>query len=112
MICEKQARGAGTLGGKAETTADQRRSDLDLPQGCKQNSTFQSFFQRPCGIDVVAGVDDQKQRRVEAQPAKAGTVRVTPLLRRFLCKAPQHETGSGFRSCHLFGDDGEGKGER
>lgn len=112
MICEEQARGAGTLGGKAKAAADQWRSDLDLAQGCEQNSTFQSFFQRPGRIDVVAGLDDQKQRRVEAKPAKAGTVRVTPLLRRLLREAPQHEAGSGFRLCHLFGDDGEGKGER
>lgn len=112
MICEQQARGVRTLSGKAKATADQWGSDLELAQGCEQRSAFQPLFQGPGGIEIVVRFDDQEQRRIEAEFAKSGAVRVAPLLRCLLREAPQHDAGSGFRPCHPSGDDGEGKGER
>ena len=54
---------------------------------------LQPFFQRPGGVLRMAGLDDEKEGRVEAEAHEPGSVRAPPFARGALRQAPQHEPG-------------------
>ncbi len=96
--------------GKTETPGDDRGLDLDLRQGCDQGATLQPLFQSPGGVLHVSRLDDEKERGVEAERAKARPVRAPPFTHGVLREAPQHEV-STLRPRRFLGDHGKGEGE-
>ena len=112
MAREKQARRARGLRGKAETAGGERRLDLGLRQGGPQHPALQPFFQGPGGVLDRSGLDDEKQRRVEAEGTQARPIRASPFPRGALGEAPQHEIPGARPLDRLLGNHGKGKTER
>jgi hypothetical protein len=52
------------LRGEAETACGELRLDLDRRQRRNQGAAFQALFERPGGAVRIAGLDNEKERRV------------------------------------------------
>jgi hypothetical protein len=100
------------LRGKAEASGDERRLDLGLGQSCDQGAALKPLFQRPGGVLGIPRLDDENERGVEAERAKARPIRTPPFKRNVPREAPQHEVAA--LSPRRLRDHGksEGKGGR
>lgn len=67
MAREQQTRRVRGLRGKVETAGGKKGVDLDRGKSRDQRGALQSFFQSPGGAIGVAGFDDKKKRRVDAE---------------------------------------------
>lgn len=113
MAGEEQAGRVPGFGGEAETAGHEWCLHLDLTESGDQRPALQPFFQRPGGILRMAGLDDEKEGRVEAETHEPGSVRASPFARGALRQTPQHEP----RGCIPLqapanGGKGEGQGRR
>jgi hypothetical protein len=84
MIGEKQAGRARGMGGEAQPAGGERRLDLCLRQGRAQGPALESFFQGPGGVIDGSRLDDEEERRVEADGLQARPVGPSP----FACGRP------------------------
>jgi hypothetical protein len=99
------------LRGKAKAARDERRFDLDLRKRCDERPALQPLFKRPGGILCRPRLDDEKERRVEAERRKSGPVRSPPFARGIFGEAPQDEAPAlGLRG--NSGDCGKGESKR
>lgn len=111
MAREQQAGRARGLPSEAEAARDERRLDLDLRERRDERPALQPFFERPSGVLGCSRLDDEEERRVEAERAKPGPVRSSPFPRGILAEAPQDEAPALGLSHHL-GNRHKGKAKR
>jgi hypothetical protein len=110
MPRDQQTGRARGLRGETETAGGELCLDLDLRERGDQRPALKPLFQSPGGVLRGPRLDDENKRGVEAECAKARSVRAPPFTRGVLREAPQHEAAT-LGSRRLRGDHGKGEGK-
>ncbi len=109
MVGKEQARRVPGFGGEVETAGHEGCLHLDLAESGYKRPALQPFFQRPGGVLRMAGLDDEKEGRVEAEPHEPGSVRAPPFARGVLRQTPQHEPWGCILRHEVPADGGKGE---
>jgi len=100
------------LRGKPETPGKERRLDLDLAEGGGEGLGLQALFQGPGGVDSSACLDDEEERRIEAEGEESRPIGRSPFARPSLGEAPEEGWGRSFSPRHVIAETCQSEGER